>query len=91
MTTLPSPGTIEFPDSSIEKQVYNLVESVSKYLPVANDRNRLAFGLYKYVNGEGDPPEILLKSTKVKIEGITLTELASKISEELKKVTKENQ
>lgn len=88
MTTLPSPGTIEFPDSSVEKQVYNIVESLNQYLPITNDRNRLAFGLYKYINGEGDPPDVLLKSAKIKIEGITLQELAAKISEDLKKVSK---
>ena len=37
------------------------------------------------MSGEGDAPEILVKSTKIKIEGITKEELAKKISEELKK------
>lgn len=80
MTTLSPPNTREFPDSSVEKKVYNIVESLTEYLPIANDRNRLGFGLYKYMVGEGDPPEVLIKSSKLKIEGITPEELAKKIS-----------
>ncbi|RKY93908.1 MAG: hypothetical protein DRQ01_03625 [Ignavibacteriae bacterium] len=86
MTTLPPPGTNEFPDSSIEKKVYGIVESLSDYIPISNDKNRLGFGLYKYITGEGDPPETLLKSTKIKIEGITLEDLAAKIKTKLEEV-----
>lgn len=86
MTTLPPPGTNEFPDSSIEKTVYGIIESFGDYIPINNDKNRLGFGLYKYMMGEGDPPEILLKSSKIKIEGITLEELAAKINSKLKKI-----
>ncbi len=86
MTTLPPPGTNEFPDSSIEKKVYGIVESFSDYIPISNDKNRLGFGLYKYMVGEGDPPETLLKSTKIKIEGITLEDLAAKIKAKLEEV-----
>ncbi len=86
MTTLPPPGTNEFPDSSIEKKVYGIVESFSDYIPISNDKNRLGFGLYKYMVGEGDPPETLLKSTKIKIEGITLEDLAAKIKVKLEEV-----
>jgi len=56
-------------------------------LPIANDRNRLGFGLYKYLEGEGDPPEVLLRSSKLNIEGITLDEFAKKLSAELEKLT----
>ena len=86
MSTLPPPKTREFSESSQEKKAYNLVEQFAKYLPVANDRNRLGFGLYKYLEGEGDPPEVLLKSSKLSIEGITIDELAKKISDELEKL-----
>ena len=86
MTTLPPPGTNEFPDSSIEKTVYGIVESFSDYIPIDNDKNRLGFGLYKYMVGEGDPPETLLKSSKIKIEGITLEDLAAKIKAKLEEV-----
>ncbi len=86
MSTLPPPKTREFSESSQEKKAYNLVEQFAEYLPIANDRNRLSFGLYKYLEGEGDPPNILLRSSKLKIEGITLDELAIKISAVLEKL-----
>lgn len=88
MSTLPSPGTDMFPDDSIEKQVYKIVEGLSNYLPILNDRNRLGFSLYKYMQGEGDSPIITLKNAKVKIEGISLEELSKKITVELDKIPK---
>ncbi|HZW38257.1 MAG: hypothetical protein ACM3O3_03365 [Syntrophothermus sp.] len=80
MTTLPPPGTNFFPDDSIEKRVYNFVDELKEFLPIPNDRNRLGFALVKYVKGEGDAPEILVKTQKLKIENITPEELAKKIS-----------
>ena len=88
MSTLPSPGTNKFPDDSIEKQVYKIIEDLKDYLPILNDRNRLGFSLYKYMLGEGDNPTITLKNAKVKIEGISLEELSNKISSELNKIQK---
>ncbi len=88
MTTLPPPSTRNFPEDSLEKKVYNIVESLSEYLPILNDRNRLGFSLYKYLKGEGDSPEILVKSTKIKVSGITQDELADKIKYELNKIEK---
>jgi hypothetical protein len=89
MTTLTPPETKLFPDDSIEKKVYNLVDQLSEYLPVANDRNRLGFSLYKYVIGEGDEPAILVKSTKVKIEGISPEELTNKLNIGVEKIKSE--
>ena len=86
MGTLSPPKTKEFPGSTVEKKVYNIVQSFSKYLPIVNDRNRLGFGLYKYMTGEGDPPEVLVKTSKLKLNGITTQELAKKISVELEKI-----
>ena len=86
MTTLPPPSMNEFPDSSIEKKVYKIVDMFSNNIPIGNDKNRLGFGLYKYMIGEGDDPETLLKSAKIKIEGITLEELAAKIKAELEEI-----
>ncbi len=86
MSTLPPPNTRKFSESSQEKKAYNLVEQFAEYLPIANDRNRLGFGLYKYLEGEGDPPEVLLRSSKLSIEGITIDELAKKISDQLEKL-----
>lgn len=86
MSTLPPPSTKFFPENSIERKVYDIVDNLSEYLPVVNDRNRLGFCLYKYVRGEGDHPDVLVKSSKLKIEGISEEKLAAKISEELKKI-----
>lgn len=88
MGTLPPPKTKNFPDSSLEKQVYNIVEQFHENIPIMNDRNRLGFSLYKYVKGEGDNPEILIKSTKIKIEGISEKDLAAKINFEIEKIKK---
>jgi hypothetical protein len=87
MSTLSQPGTIEFPESSIEKKVYNIVELFSSNIPITNDKNRLGFGLYKFMKGEGDPPKVLLRSAKIKVVGIRLDELAEKIDTELKKIS----
>jgi hypothetical protein len=83
MSTLPPPNTRKFSDSTGEKKAYNLVEKFAEHLPIANDRNRLGYGLFKYLEGEGDPPDVLLKSSKLKIEGITIDELAKKLNAEL--------
>lgn len=86
MTTLPPPKVKQFPDDSLEKKVYNIVESFKDNLPRMNDRNRLAFSLFKYMKGEGDEPLTSIKTNKLKIEGISEEQLAKKIEEELKKI-----
>jgi len=86
MTTLPPPRVKEFPADSIEKRVYNVVESFAQYIPLPNDRNRLGYCLYKYLKGEGDEPKITLKSAKINLEGIAIDELAKKLDEELSKI-----
>ncbi len=88
MTTLNPPSTQKFPENSLERKVYQIVEGLSKYLPVANDRNRLGFALYKYMIGEGDHPRDLVSTTKVLIEGISSEELAKKITSEIEKIKK---
>lgn len=86
MTTLPPPKVKQFPDDSLEKKVYNIVESFKDNLPRVNDRNRLAFSLFKYMKGEGDEPLTAIKTNKLKIEGISEEQLAKQINEELKKI-----
>ncbi|MGE5431914.1 MAG: hypothetical protein ACM3QX_12610 [Syntrophomonadaceae bacterium] len=88
MTTLPPPSVKPFPEDSLEKQVYNIVEKYKENIPIMNDRNRLGYNLFKYMRGEGDSPEILVKSTKIKIVGMTKEELAQKLITELKSVKK---
>ena len=86
MATQPPPAVKKFPEDSPEKKVYSIVEKYSENIPVPNDRNRLGFCLYKYVTGEGDKPEILVRSTKIKITGISKKELAQKLNEDLREV-----
>jgi hypothetical protein len=86
MATKPASPVKLHPEDSIEKKAYNLVDSLKEFLPIENDRNRLGYGLVKYLNGEGDAPEVLLKSSKVSVEGIEYSELASKISDGLKNI-----
>lgn len=87
MTTLPPPGTINFPEASLEKKVYNIVEKFSDFIPITNDKNRLGYCLFKFVKGEGDPPKVALRSAKIKVTGISVDELAEKIDVELQKVS----
>ena len=68
---------------SIESQVYAIVDQFKDNIPLPKDRNRLAFCLYKYVKGVGDSPEILVKTTKIKIEGISEKELGVKLIEKV--------
>ena len=89
MGTLPPPGTKLFPEDSLEKKVYNTVDKFREYLPIENERNRLGFALFKYVTNEGYEPRITLKSNKVKLEGITLEDLAQKIKIEIDKIKSE--
>lgn len=88
MTTLPPPSVNQFPADSVEKQVYGIVENLQEYLPIANDRNRLGFNLYKFVMGEGDEPKIMVKNAKVKIQGIEYDDLVKKLEDALKEVKK---
>lgn len=76
----------KFPDDSVEKIVYNIVDKYSHNIPVPNDRSRLAYSLIQYLKGEGDAPLILVKSTKIAIEGISPEELASQLESDLKNV-----
>ncbi len=87
MSTLPPPDVQKFPESSLEKKVYNIVESFKEYLPIANDRNRLGFNLYKYMKGEGDDPSIIVKNAKVQINRITEKELAEKLKIAIEKLS----
>ena len=86
MTTKPASPVKVFPENSIEAQTYSLVDSLKEFIPIENDRNRLGYGLVQYLQGNGDAPEILLKSAKIRIERIELKELAQKISDGLKTI-----
>ena len=85
MATKPPPAVKEFSHDTIEKKVYTLVDSFQEFIPIPNDRYRLSFGLYKYLLGDGDAPEVLVNSTKIKITGIEKKELAAKLTQGISK------
>ena len=76
----------EFPADSLEKQIYKLVDSLEVYIPIANDRNRLSYNLFKFMTGEGDVPIVSIKNSKVVISDITVEELALKLEEGLQDI-----
>ncbi|MEG8946549.1 hypothetical protein [Rosettibacter firmus] len=80
MTTLPPPGIKYFPEDSIEKKCYNIAESLKEYIPIMNERYRLGFNLYRYMKGEGDPPEVFIKTARIRYENISEKELIEKIN-----------
>jgi len=84
MTTLPPSATNFFPEDSLEKKVYNIVDKYAANIPIANDRNRLGFNLYRYLTGEGDPPDVSVKNSKLKLEGISEKELAQRLMDDIK-------
>jgi hypothetical protein len=88
MATQKPVGVKYFPEDSLEKQVYSIVEKYSENIPIPNDRNRMGFCLYKYMIGEGDNPDILVNSTKIKIVGLSKEELAFKLNQELTRIRK---
>lgn len=86
MSTLPPPFVNEFPQDSIEKKVYSLIESFAEYLPVPNDRNRLGYNAFKYMTGEGDPPLIMVKGAKLTLKGISVENFAQKLEDGLNRL-----
>lgn len=86
MTTLPPPKVKKAPEDSLESKVYSMVENYKEFIPITNDRNRLAFCLVKFLNGEGDEPKTTLKNAKINFEKISLEDLAKKLDQELAKI-----
>lgn len=73
----------EVENKKLEEKAYSIVAKFNEYLPVENDRYRLGYCVYKYLIGEGDSPEIIVKTNKLTIDGISENELASKLATEL--------
>lgn len=84
MSTLPPSPVKEFPEDSLEKRVYSYIDSLEKYIPLMNDRNRLSFSLLNYIKGQGDPPNITIRNNKLHLKDTTQIELAKMIEEKLK-------
>ncbi|MBS3946036.1 MAG: hypothetical protein KGZ42_11085 [Melioribacter sp.] len=89
MTTLAAPLTKQYPDNSLEKKAYDIAEKFKDYMPLMNDRNRLGFNLYRYLKGEGDTPEVIIRTARFTLNGITKDELAAKLNDEIAKLKEE--
>jgi len=88
MATLPPPSIKEFAESSIEKKVYSMVETLEENIPLMNDRNRLAFALLNYLKGQGDPPEITVRNNKLSLNNISESELAKLLETKIAEIKK---
>ncbi len=88
MTTLPESPVQKAPADSLESQIYALVDRYKEHIPITNDRNRLAFSLYKSLTGEGDDEFTVVRENKLTLQGITEKELAAKLAEEIKNIKK---
>lgn len=89
MTTLAAPLTKKYPDNSLEKKAYDIAEKFKDNLPLMNDRNRLGFNLYRYLKGEGDTPEVIVRTARFTLNGITWDELVAKLNDEIAKLKEE--
>ncbi|MCX8057276.1 MAG: hypothetical protein N3F03_06705 [Ignavibacteria bacterium] len=89
MTSLPPAPVKPYPEDSIEKKAYGIAESLSQFLPIMNDRNRLGFNLYRHLKGEGDDIPTIVKTNKFTIENITKDELIELIQLKVDEVKKE--
>ena len=86
MATLPPPSIREFPDDSLEKKVYNMVDSLEENIPLENDRNRLGFALVNYLRGEGDPPAITVRNNKLTLKDISEKGLAEILESKIQSI-----
>lgn len=86
MATLAPSNVKEFPEDSIEKKVYTMVDTLEDKIPLMNDRNRLAFALLNYLNGHGDEPKITVRNNKLGLNNISESELASILETKLAEI-----
>lgn len=89
MTSLPPAPIKQFPDDSIEKKAYSIAESLSEYLPIMNDRNRLGFNLFRHLKGEGDDITTIVGTNKFTIEKISKEDLIELLEQKVEEVKKE--
>jgi hypothetical protein len=68
---------------ALEVKVYSFINTLSEFLPIENDRNRLSFDLLKSIRGEGDSFITTLKKNKLHIENISIEDLSKKIEDGL--------
>jgi hypothetical protein len=88
MSTLPPSNVKQFPEDSLEKLVYTMVDSLEENIPLMNDRNRLAFALLNFLRGQGDPPNITVRNNKLTLNNITKEKLSVLLDSKLAEIKK---
>ena len=88
MATLPASSVKEFPENSLEKKVYSMVETLKQNIPLMNDRNRLSFALLNYLNGHGDSPAITVRNNKLHLNNISAAELVKILESKIVEIKK---
>lgn len=86
MSTANAAGIMHFPENSLEKKVYSLIDKYQQYLPVDSDRYRFSLGLFNYLSEKGDRPEVLIKSSKVNLVGISEKNFIEIINKEIENI-----
>ena len=88
MATLPASSVKEFPENSLEKKVYSMVDKLEQNIPLMNDRNRLSFALLNYLNGHGDSPAITVRNNKLHLNNISAAELVKILETKIEEIKK---
>ena len=88
MATLPASPVKEFPENSLEKKVYSMVDKLEQNIPLMNDRNRLSFALLNYLNGHGDSPAITVRNNKLHLNNISAAELVKILETKIEEIKK---
>jgi len=88
MSTLPPPIEKKFEPETLESKIYTLIENYSEYIPIKNDRLRLSFYLFNFLEGHGDPPDKSLFYSKIKINKIEQNNLIKLIEKDIAHISK---
>lgn len=88
MSTLAPAAVKKFSDDTLEKKVYNAVDELAEFLPIQNDRYRLGYNVYKQLIGEGDTTEIIVRSNRFSVNGISKQDLVKLIKQKIAAIKK---
>lgn len=83
MTTKPPAEIDYYSDEDQIKKIYNLTESLSEIIPIVNERYRLAYCLYLYLNGKINDLLDTIDQARPSSSSIEFPELEVKIKQKL--------
>ncbi len=81
MTTKPPASVKKAEENSPTKKIYTMVEEFKDIIPVANDRNRLAFFLHRFYTGETGSIKEAISACKPESSTVDMDHLEKMISE----------